>query len=61
MPTSEQGIRVLETLLGHEDFVEAHLRARLQDHQLLLDRIPEVPDLQSAWVLLLHCASARAN
>ena len=61
MPTSEQGIRVLVTPLGHENFVEAHLRARFQDHQLLQDRIPEVPDLQSAWVLLLHCASARAN
>ena len=28
--------------------------ARLQDHQLLLDRIPEVPDLRSAWVIVLQ-------
>ena len=31
------------------------------EHQVLLNRIPSLPDLQSAWSLLLHCASARAN
>ena len=31
------------------------------DHQVLLDRIPGVPDVQAAWILLLHCALARAN
>ena len=30
-------------------------------HQTLLDRIPEVPDVQSAWLLLSYCAAARAN
>ena len=29
--------------------------------QFLLNAIPTVPDVQSAWLLLLHCASARAN
>ena len=29
--------------------------------QVLLDAIPKVPKVQSAWLLLLHCASARAN
>ena len=28
---------------------------------MLLEAIPTVPDVQSAWLLLLHCASARAN
>ena len=28
---------------------------------LLLQAIPTVPDVQSAWLLLLHCASPRAN
>ena len=27
----------------------------------LLEKIPSLPDVQSAWALLLHCASARAN
>ena len=31
------------------------------DHQVLLDKIPGVPDVQAAWLLLLHCAQARAN
>ena len=29
--------------------------------RVLLERIPRVHDVQSAWLLLLHCASARAN
>ena len=29
--------------------------------QTLLDRIPSIPDVQSAWALLLHCATTRAN
>ena len=61
LPTTEQGIRVLGTPLGHVDYVETQLRDRLEDHQVLLNRIPEVQDLQAAWALLLHCASARAN
>ena len=31
------------------------------DHDVLLERIPAVPDLQAAWLLLSYCASARAN
>ena len=37
------------------------LQAKLAEHQVLLDRIPVVPDLKSAWVLLSYCATARAN
>ena len=54
VPATDQGIRVLGKPLGHADYVETQLRERLDDHQLLLNRIPEVPDLQSAWALLLH-------
>ena len=28
---------------------------------MLLERIPAVQDVQSAWLILLHCAAARAN
>ena len=58
-PTTEQGIKVLGTPLGHEDFVNQHLER--QKHRKLLRRIPTLPDVQSAWLLLLHCASTRAN
>ena len=57
----EQGIKVLGTPMGHPAFVAAHLERTTAEHQVLLDRIPHVPDVQSAWLLLLHCASARAN
>ena len=61
LPTDRQGIKLLGTPLGHPDFVARHLRSVTEEHQVLLQRIPRVRDLQSAWLLLLHCASVRAN
>ena len=61
VPSREQGIKILGALLGHEGFVAAHLEKTLRKHQVLLDAIPSVPDVQSAWLLLLHCASTQAN
>ena len=52
---------MLGTPLGHPDFVARHLQAVAAKHQTVLDRIPSVKNLQCAWWLLLHCASARAN
>ena len=60
LPTSEQGSKILGTPLGSPDSVESHL-ARVARKQVLLDRIPLVPDVQSVRLLLLHCASVRAN
>ena len=61
VPTEEQGVRILGAPLGHTDFVSAFLERKSRDHHVLLSRIPRVEDVQSAWALLLHCASARAN
>ena len=61
LPFEKQGIKILGTPLGHPQFVEAHFNRKIVEHDVLLERIPTVPDLQSAWSLLLHCASARAN
>ena len=36
-------------------------RTRSTKQGALIQRIPLVPDLQSAWLILMHCASARAN
>ena len=47
--------------LGHEDFVQAELEWVATTHQVLLDRIPGVPDVQAARLLLLHKAQATAN
>ena len=61
VPTEEQGIKVLGASVGHRDFVRKHLERILEQHEVLLNGIPRVPDVQSAWLLLLHCASVRAN
>ena len=42
----------------HPTYVATQLQRIRQDQQLFLDRIPFLPDVQSAWV---HCASARAT
>ena len=52
---------MLGTPLGHREFVEAQLRAITAEHQVLLNRIPHVTDLQCAWLLLLFCAASRPN
>ena len=60
-PTSEQGIRILGTPLGHPDFVRAELSQLSVQHDALMDKITHVQDLQCAWLLLLYCSAARAN
>ena len=49
------------TPVGHDDYVRRLLEKVQAKQQVLLDVIPKVPDVQSAWLLLLRCASARAN
>ena len=61
LPDAQQVTKVLGTPLGHPSFVEAHLQKKLTEQRTFLERIPEVQDLQSAWSLLVHSASARAN
>ena len=54
---SQQGIRVLGIPIGHKEYVQAELRATTEKHSILLNRIPLVQDLQSAWLLLLFYAN----
>ena len=61
LPEERQGMKVLGAPLGHPAFVEAFLEKKIAEQRILLDRIPLVADLQASWLLLLHCASARAN
>ena len=57
----DQGITILGTPVGRPEFVERELAKILANHSELLTRIPEVQDLQCAWLLLLNCGAARAN
>ena len=61
VPAALRGIRVLGTPLGTSEFVQAQLQATVESHEVLLSRILVVPDLQSAFLLLLFCASSRAT
>ena len=47
--------------LGTEAFVQRHLRDQRRNQDALLERIPTLGDLQSAWLLLLFCSSTRAK
>ena len=52
-----RGLKVLGPQIGSDEFVRAQLDATATKHATLLQRIPAVRDLQSAWLLLLYCAA----
>ena len=58
---SSRGVIILGTPVGHPAFVKAELQKKLQEQNKLLEAIPLVSDVQSAWLLLLYCGSSRAN
>ena len=60
-PPAQNGVVVLGTPIGGGDFVKAHAEKRLGEEQMLLDRPPDLPDLQAAWLLLTYSAVPRAN
>ncbi|CAE7641672.1 unnamed protein product [Symbiodinium sp. CCMP2592] len=57
VPRDRQGLLVLGTPLGTDEYVHGILTAKRAQHDRLLTRIPEVPDLQAAWLLLHYCAT----
>ena len=61
LPFEKEGIKILGTPFGHPQFVEAHLNKKIVEHEVLLERIPTVPDLQSAWLLSLRGLQGRTS
>ena len=53
LPTSEQGIGILGTPLGHPDCVRAELSLSSVKHDALMDNITHVQDLQCMVAVLL--------
>ena len=41
--------------VGREEFVKNQLAKKFEEHQVLMDPIPLVQDLQAAWLLLFYC------
>ena len=52
---------VLGSPIGSREFIATKLAQRLEQQDRLLSRIPHVPNLQSAWLLLLCCAAPRST
>ena len=61
MEPSQRGIVILGTPVGTPEFVLQQLEQKVVEHETFLQRIPELMDLQCAWLLLLFCGVARAN
>eukprot|EP00439_Symbiodinium_sp_Y106_P062335 s3397_g9.t1 len=61
LPAYQQGLKVLGTPLGTDEFVAAQLHTLSAQHRPLLELLPTLPDLQDAWLLLLYCANPRAQ
>ena len=61
LPAEQQGMGVLGTPSGSDAFVDAFLQHKIRTHTSLLSKIPAVPDLQAAWLLLLMCAAPRCH
>ena len=60
-PSIQNGLVILEAPLGHPEFVADHANKRLAEENRLLHKLPDLPDLQSAWALLFYSAVPRAN
>ena len=61
LQSENKGVRILGTPLGHRDFVRAQLASLSATHDQLIEKVPTLPDLQCAWMVLLYCCAARAN
>ena len=48
----QRGVTILGTHLGHLYFVKAQLRAKAEEHRILLNRVEAMTDFQCAWLML---------
>ena len=61
LPPEQQGFTVLGAPVGTEQYVQQFLQNTLRSHRPLLEQLPDIQDLQAAWLLLLYTASPRSN
>ena len=60
-PPEQQGIRALGTPPRHPDFIRHFLGKKSDAQSCLFERTPSVGELQTALLLLVHCAAAKPN
>ena len=58
---AERGLKVLGTPVGTAEFMAAHGAKWTNQERKLWKFLEKVPDLQSAWLLLLSCSGPRFN
>ena len=61
LPLEQRGLKVLGTPLGTQEFVDRFCAERSEEKAQLLNLIPKLPSIQSAWLLLYFCAVPRIN
>ena len=59
LPAAQQGLLLLGSPVGTREFIAATLDEARAKHAALFARLPDVQDLQCAWLLLLFCAAPR--
>ena len=57
----EEGIKILGTPIGSDQFVADVAQARLEEERRLWEAISWVPDTQCAWQILLQCSGPRCH
>ena len=60
-PPELNGVQVLGIPVGTAEYVRSKGQERLTEESCLLDVLPNLPDTQCAWVILVMCAVPRAN
>lgn len=60
-PQIDRGIKILGTPIGSPAFVESKAKEAVEEKAQLLNFLPKLPSLQSAWLLLYFCAVPRIN
>jgi hypothetical protein len=61
LPTSPQGLVLLGTPTGQNDFLQIHLATTRANQDKLLTMIGKIPELQTAWLILSMCAATRVT
>ena len=54
-------MKVLGAPFGRDEYTTRFLEKKSEQHDLLFQRVPMVPDVQASWLLLSFCAATRAN
>ena len=58
---AQRGMKILGSPFGSEQYIEHFFTVVLEEEAQLLNIIPKLPSLQSAWLLLYFCAVPRIN